>query len=115
MGGTNKIAVNFMSELAQYCDVTLVLSRNCGELLPELPDGIEVIIDQMQDFPAMFKADLKGLHFANIFHDLVYYAKIKVGKDSVDNYKYIVDRTPAISKGSLIAQSVTTDNLRNDC
>ena len=98
MGGTNKIAVNFMSELAQYCDVTLVLSKDCGELLPELPDGIEVIIDQMQDFPAMFNADLKGLHLSNLFHDLVYYAKIRGGKDSVDNYKYIVDRTPAISE-----------------
>ena len=36
-GGTNKIALHFMRELAQYCDVTLILSQHTGELLSELP------------------------------------------------------------------------------
>lgn len=98
MGGTNKIAVNFMSELMQYCDVTLILSENCGELLQELPKGIEVIIDKMPAFPSMLKMDLKSLRILNIIRDLIYYAKIKIGKDSIDNYKYIVDRTPEISE-----------------
>ena len=33
MGGTNKIALHFMKELSQYCDVTLILSEHTGELL----------------------------------------------------------------------------------
>jgi hypothetical protein len=35
MGGTNKIALHFMKELSQYCDVTLILSQNTGELLDQ--------------------------------------------------------------------------------
>ena len=27
MGGTNKIAIHFMRDLAQYCDVTLILTQ----------------------------------------------------------------------------------------
>lgn len=92
MGGTNKIALNFMKELSQYCDVTLVLSENSGELLPELPEGIQVIIDDMKSFKEIFFDDIRKFRVVSIIKDCIYYAKIKLGKDSIDNYKYIVDR-----------------------
>lgn len=93
MGGTNKIALNFMKELALYCDVTLILSQNCGELLPELPQNINLIVDEMQPFPVMFRNDLKHIRVHRLIQDVIYYGKIKTGHDSIDNYKYIVDRS----------------------
>lgn len=92
MGGTNKIAINFMKDLAEYCDVTLILSQNSGELLSQLPDDIHLIIDQMKSFKEIFKSDLKRFRVISVFKDAVYYGTIKKGKDSIDNYKYIVDR-----------------------
>ena len=92
MGGTNKIALNFMRDLSQYCDVTLILSENSGELLPQLPADIHLIIDKMKEFRDMAVEDFKAFRLGFMFKDCVYYGKIKAGKDSVDNYKYIVDR-----------------------
>ena len=45
MGGTNKIALNFISELSEYCDVTLILSYDTGELREQLPPHTELIVD----------------------------------------------------------------------
>lgn len=98
MGGTNKIALNFMRELAQYCDVTLILSENSGELLPELPENIHLIIDEMDDFRPMVKKDLRALRVGFLLRDCFYYARVKCGKDGVDNYRYIVDRHDFISE-----------------
>lgn len=92
MGGTNKIALHFMRELTQYCDVTLILSQNTGELLEQLPDNINVVIDELQDLRSLFKEDLKKLRLVAVVKDLLYYAKIKLGKDSVDNYRYLAER-----------------------
>ena len=92
MGGTNKIALHFMRELSEYCDVTLILSQNTGELLSQLPDNIHLIIDQMKDFKSIVKEDVKKFRIISLIKDVIYYAKIRLGKDSVDNYKYIVDR-----------------------
>ena len=98
MGGTNKIALNFMRELSQYCDVTLILSENSGELLPELPENIRLIVDEMEDFRDLVKEDLRALRVGAVFRDALYYAKFRLGKDGVDNYKYIVDRHGFISE-----------------
>ena len=98
MGGTNKIALNFMRELAQYCDVTLILSENSGELLPELPDNIHLIIDKMDNFRYMVKHDFMPFRIGALLQDCLYYAKVKSGKDGVDNYKYIVDRHDYVSE-----------------
>ncbi len=92
MGGTNKIALNFMRELSEYCDVTLILSEKSGELLPELPEDIHLIVDEMKDFRPMVKGDLRNLRLGFLLRDCLYYGKIRAGKDGVDNYKYIVDR-----------------------
>lgn len=92
MGGTNKIALNFMKELLQYCDVTLILSENSGELLKELPAGIHLIIDEMQNFKKIFYSDIKEFRVRLLIKNVIYYAKIRLGKDSIDNYKYIIER-----------------------
>lgn len=96
MGGTNKIALNFIKELSEYCDVTLILSEKSGELLEELPAGIHLIIDEMTDFKKLFFEDIKRLRITSIVKDIIYYAKIRMGKDSIDNYRYIVDRSGQI-------------------
>lgn len=92
MGGTNKIALHFMRELAAYCDVTLILSQNTGELLDQLPEGIHLIIDRMQDFKCIFKDDLKHFQFGLLLRDIIYYTRIKMKQDTVDNYRYLVQR-----------------------
>lgn len=96
MGGTNKIALHFMKELAGYCDVTLILSQNTGELLEQLPENIHLMIDQMRDFKTIFKDDLKHLRFGLLIKDIMYYARIKMKKDTVDNYRYMVQRNDFI-------------------
>ena len=97
MGGTNKIALNFMQELSQYSDVTLILSKYTGELLHELPETIHLIVDEMMSFQNIIKCDIKTFSIGYLFRDCMYYARIKTGKDGVDNYKYIVDRHDFIS------------------
>lgn len=96
MGGTNKIALNFIKELSEYCDVTLVLSEKTGELLYELPSDVHLIIDQMVSFQDLFFEDIKKLRLMNVWKNCIYYAKIRMGKDSIDNYRYIVDRSDPI-------------------
>ena len=92
MGGTNKIALHFMKELSQYCDVTLILSEHTGELLSQLPEDIHLIIDTMRPFQEIFKEDLRKLRICRLFQDMVYYGRIKMKKDTVDNYRYLVQR-----------------------
>ena len=92
MGGTNKIALHFMKELSQYCDVTLILSEHTGELRSQLPDNIHLIVDTMRPFKDIFKEDLRKLRIGRLLEDVIYYGHIKMKKDSVDNYRYLVQR-----------------------
>lgn len=92
MGGTNKIALHFMKELSQYCDVTLILSKHTGELLSQLPENIHLVVDAMHPFKEIFKEDLRKLRIGNLIRDAVYYGRIKTKKDNVDNYRYLVQR-----------------------
>lgn len=96
MGGTNKIAINFMKELSEYCDVTLILSEKSGELLQELPKTVQVLVDDMMSFQEVFKKDLRKACVLSVLKDVAYYAKIRLGKDSVDNYRYLVERNDYI-------------------
>ncbi len=92
MGGTNKIALHFMKELSQYCDVTLILSEYTGELLSQLPENIHLVVDTMRPFKGIFKEDLRKLRIGKLMQDVVYYGRIKAKKDNVDNYRYLVQR-----------------------
>ena len=77
MGGTNKIAINFMSDLIEYCDVTLILSQNVGELLPDIPKEVHLIIDNMQTFKNIFANDIKHFDIIHVIKDVIYYLRIK--------------------------------------
>ena len=92
MGGTNKVALRFIRELTQFCDITLILSQDTGELKSEIPDNVQVIIDKMQDFKDIFKEDVSRIRIGYLIRDFIYYAKIKIKRDSIDNYKYLVRR-----------------------
>ena len=92
MGGTNKIALNFIHDLSKYCEVTLILSEKSGELLSELPLNTRLIVDEMKDFRQIVKEDIEKGNFFYLFRDILYYVRIKAERDSDDNYKYIVDR-----------------------
>lgn len=96
IGGTNKVALRFIRELQQYCDVTLILSQETGELFDEVPKDVRVLIDRMIPFRSMLKDDLRKFHFPSLAKDFIYYLKIKTGKDSIDNYRYLVLRNPQI-------------------
>lgn len=98
MGGTNKVAIRFMEELVQFCDVTLILSQNAGELLGEVPRGVQIITDEMISFREMFIKDIKSFRIGYVFRDLNYYLRVKTGRDNIDNYRYIVERHPYIVK-----------------
>ena len=92
MGGTNKVALRFIRQIMGFCDVTLILSQETGELMSEIPDEVHIIIDKMMDFKQIFREDILKLRIAYIIKDLMYYAKIKLKKDSIDNYRYLVER-----------------------
>ena len=97
MGGTNKVALRFIRQLIEFCDVTLVLSHDTGELMDEVPSDVHIVIDEMRNFKDIFKEDFFRARIAYVIKDLVYYARIKLKKDSIDNYKYLVKRHPSIS------------------
>jgi len=84
--------LHFMRELSQYCDVTLILSEHTGELLSQLPENIHLVVDTMRPFREIFKEDLRKLRIGKMVRDVVYYGRIKTKKDSVDNYRYLVQR-----------------------
>lgn len=92
MGGTNKVAIRFMNELVKYCDVTLILSQNIGELLDEVPQGVHIIIDDMMTFRELIKKDLKELNLLYMVRNIIYYFRVKIGYDNIDNYRYFVMR-----------------------
>lgn len=92
MGGTNKIGLHFMRELSEYCDVTLILSYHTGELLDQLPENIHLIVDTMRSFRDILAEDLSHLRLGKLWRDTVYYGRIRMGKDNVDNYRYLVQR-----------------------
>lgn len=98
MGGTNKVAIRFMEELVQFCDVTLILSQNVGELLGEVPRGVQIITDEIIPFREMFIKDVKSFRVGYVIRDLNYYLRVKTGRDNIDNYRYIVERHPYIVK-----------------
>ena len=82
IGGAEKIALNFIPRLQEHFKVTLVLGKLEGELLSEVPDGVEIVEDRLLTFSEVFCADIKHLRLGKLFCDLVYYARIKLGRNS---------------------------------
>lgn len=115
MGGTNKIALHFMKELAEYCDVTLILSQHTGELLEQLPGNIHLIIDQMRDFKSILKDDLKHLRIGFLIRDVLYYSRIKMHKDSVDTTAISFSEMTSSAIRNLIVLFLITVSRRSGC
>lgn len=96
MGGTNMVALRFARELSARYDVTLILSQHSGELLGQRPEHIHLFIDKMRSFQELVREDLKHLRLRRLLQDVLYYGKIKCNRDSVDNYKYLVQRNAPV-------------------
>ena len=92
MGGTNMVALRFARELSAHCDVTLILSERSGELLEQIPPQISLVVDEMRSFRELFREDLTRLRLRRLLQDILYYGKIRCHRDSVDNYRYLVER-----------------------
>ena len=71
MGGTNKVALRFIRELVKYCDVTLILSQDTGELKSEVPENVNIIIDRMRTFRDILKEDVQKIRILHIIKDLI--------------------------------------------
>ena len=97
MGSTNKVALRFIKQLIEFCDVTLVLSHDTGELMDEVPSDVHIVIDDLKSFKEIFKEDFIRARFVYVIKDSIYYVRIKLKKDSIDNYKYLVKRQLSIS------------------
>ncbi len=98
MGGAEKIALNFIPELMWHFKVTVILNKREGELLDKLPKDVEVIEDRLLSFGEIVKSDLKHFRIIKLFRDFAYYLKIKLGKNSDKNYRYLVSRTPPLNR-----------------
>lgn len=98
MGGAEKIALNFIPILQEHFDVTVVLNKLEGELLGKMPEGVEVVEDNLLSFSEVFKDDLKHFRLVKLCRDIAYYLKIKLGKNSDRNYRYLVSRTPPLKQ-----------------
>lgn len=95
MGGAEKVCLNFLDYLIKEYKVTLILSKREGDLLPYIPKCVEIIEDHLYDFKEILIKDLKKFRFIYLLKDFVYYIKIKIGKNSERNYRYLISRTPA--------------------
>ncbi len=96
MGGVGKNAIYFMKQILPYCDVTLILNENSGELLSEVPKEVNVVIDRMRTFKEVLRDDLRHLRIGKLIKDVGYYLNIKRGKDTLDNYRYLALRTEPV-------------------
>ena len=105
VGGAEKIALNFIPILKKHFEVTVVLNKLEGELLDRCLNEVEVVEDRLLTFQEIFKNDLKHLRLIKLFQDIVYYTKVKLGKNNDKNYRYLVSRTPALDKEFDIAIS----------
>lgn len=94
MGGAEKICLNFLDYLIKEYKVTMILSDRDGDLLPLIPECVDIIEDRLLDFKEIVKKDIKKLSLRNLWKDFLYYLKVKTGYDSERNYRYLVSRTP---------------------
>lgn len=94
MGGAEKICLNFLNYLIKEYKVTMILSISEGDLLSLVPEGVDVVEDRLLDFTEIVKSDIRNLCLKYLWKDTLYYYKVKTGRDSEQNYRYLVSRTP---------------------
>lgn len=98
MGGAEKICLNFLDILIKEYKVTMILSVREGDLLPLIPECVDIIEDRLLEFKEVVKNDIRELSLKNLWKDFLYYLKVKTGHDSEQNYRYLVSRTPSIKE-----------------
>lgn len=96
MGGAEKICLNFLEFLKSDYQLTLILNKKEGELLDNVPSCVDIIEDTLLDFIDIVKKDIKELNIKYLLKDFIYYMRIKLGKNTEKNYRYLVSRTPSI-------------------
>ncbi len=94
MGGAEKIFLNLLKDIPKAYDITVVLNRIEGELLEQLPENVSIYEDRLLDFKEIIKRDVKKLSLRFVLKDIMYFLRVKLGKDSEKNYRYIVSRSP---------------------
>lgn len=77
MGGAEKICLNFLDYIAKDYRVTMILSKKEGELLSQVPAGIEIIEDRLLTFKEVVRSDLKKLNIKKLLKDFFVFFKNK--------------------------------------
>lgn len=67
----------------------------------------------MKDFKTILKDDLKRFRFSLLIKDVMYYARIKMKRDNLDNYRYIAQGNDFIRDTELIVRFLITDCHQN--
>jgi len=94
MGGAEKVALPLLKKLMLEYDVTVALNIKEGELLDQLSDNLKVEVDRLWSFVDVVRHDLRHLSVGYLLKDFLYYLNVKTGKNSEQNYRYLVSRSP---------------------
>ena len=95
IGGAEKICLNFLDDLLSEYKVTMLLTKKEGDLIALVPDCVEILEDRLLSFHEVVSEDIRHIRIRYLMKDLLYYLRIKRGKDSEKNYRYLISRTPA--------------------
>ena len=71
MGGAEKICLNFLEYLIKDYKVTMILSKQEGDLLPLVPKCVDIIEDKILNFRDIVKDDIRKCRF-NICGKILY-------------------------------------------
>lgn len=93
MGGAEVIALNYIKKLCDDYKITIILNKTEGELLSEVPFGVEIVEDRLSSFGEILKKDIKHLAIPYIIKDLIYYLKIKTKKNKEKDWLYLISRS----------------------
>lgn len=94
IGGAEKIALNFLDDLVKHYDVTLILNKKEGDLLPLVPECVKVCEDRLLTFGEILKDDIKRFRLIALLKDAHYYFRVKLKHKQERNYRYLIKRTP---------------------
>ncbi len=94
MGGAEKIFLNFLDDLRKYYEVTVILNKIEGELLPELPDNVSIVELEVLDFKSLVKYNLKKFRIYNLLFDSYYFLKVKCNVDTEQDYRCLIRQMP---------------------
>ena len=83
----------FFRYLIKDYKVTMILSKQEGDLLPLVPKCVDIIEDKILDFRDIIKDDIRKCRFEYCMESFIYYFKVRSGHDSEKNYKYLISHS----------------------